>query len=269
MRYLHVFAILAAILPATVQAAEKTGIRDFGIKTIETLGRQLYKQDDLASKGTDAMLEKYPESGKIATGGWITMPGAESSKVYFLQETDSGVSLAYVVTFQAKGDPTVKDVRGEPVPAEVLARYHARKAAIEAVRKLLTRTYNFEMLGDPADKGFIVYALASTQDPNEIMVGRHFRISVSADAKVTAVDAFSNSMLILQKQTPDMPKDAKPVAFTVSHVVSNTPVETHVYLSLLHGTPFYVGTSDGTVWKVENGSIAKMTINPKQTGENK
>jgi hypothetical protein len=268
MRIPRVFLMVTAMLLPGLHAQENAPkIRDFDIKTIEALGRRLYLQDDLASRGSDAMLAKYPESGSITNGGWITIPGAESSTVYFLQEKDAAVTLAYEVTFPKTGDPSAKDVRGEPVPAEVLPRYHARKAAFAAVEKLLTRVYNFEVLDDPTGKGFIVYALASTQDPNEIMVGRHYRISVSPDAKVTAVDALSNSMLILQKQSPDVPKDAKTVAYSVSHLVSNTPVETHVYLSLLHGMPFYVGTMDNNVWKVENGSITKMDADAMKAGK--
>ena len=45
---------------------------------------------------------------------------------------------------------------------------------------------------------------------------------------------------------------------TMSHVVSATPVETHVYLSLLHGMPLYVVTSEHEFWKVKDGRISKM-----------
>ena len=262
MRLSAVILIIAAALSAQAGAADKTGIRDFDLKTIEALGRQLYKQDQFAWHGSDALLDKFPEAGKFISGGWITMPGEKTSKLYFLGEGEKGVTLSYVATFPAEGGaPTVEDVRGQPVPDDVLVRYHARKTAIAAVLKLLpaTRKYNFEVLSDPTRKGFIVYALASTEDDNEIVVGRHFRISVSGDgSNVTDLDPLSNSELVIKKHPSDLPEGASPAAYTVSHLVSLTPVETHVFLSLQNDLSFYVGTSDKNIWKVDHGAITKM-----------
>jgi hypothetical protein len=49
-------------------------------------------------------------------------------------------------------------------------------------------------------------------------------------------------------------KGAKPVGIAVSHVVSDTPLETHVFLSLQEKLPFWV-TAGGRTWIVENGAI--------------
>jgi hypothetical protein len=44
----------------------------------------------------------------------------------------------------------------------------------------------------------------------------------------------------------------------MSHIVSDTPLETHVFLSLLEGLPFFVVTPDSHMWSVERGSIRKQ-----------
>ena len=42
--------------------------------------------------------------------------------------------------------------------------------------------------------------------------------------------------------------------------MSSTPVETHVFLSLLHKLPFYVSTSEGIVWEVNDGKITRKVL---------
>ena len=49
-----------------------------------------------------------------------------------------------------------------------------------------------------------------------------------------------------------------------SHIVSPTPVETHVFLSLLYKLPLAVGTSaTKEVWLVDKGRISKMDMGKK------
>ena len=239
--------------------ADDVKIRAFDIKTIELLGKELYERDLLAAKGFDLLFEKRPEARTGPVRGWITEITKEASNVYMIQETDAGLSLAYVVSFPVKGKPIVKDKRGAEIPKAILTRYQARKTGIAALTKLYKRTYNFEVLDDPDGDGFLLYALASTTDANEIMVGGHFRVSVSADGtQAKQVDALSNSLLVLQKAPDDLPKNSKTAGYAMSHLVSNTPVETHVLVSLQNKLPFAVATPDNVIWKVEAGSITKM-----------
>ena len=44
----------------------------------------------------------------------------------------------------------------------------------------------------------------------------------------------------------------------MTHIVSNTPVETHVFLSLLHNIDFFVMTPDDTIWRVSEGAISHI-----------
>lgn len=134
----------------------------------------------------------------------------------------------------------------------------ARQTAIAALPKLDSSKYKFEVLDDPDRSGFLVYALAGSKNPNDVVIGGHYRVTVSADGKnVKSVDALSRSFLVVNKKA-GVPSGATPGFLWMIHLVSPTPIETHVYLSLVHQTPLYVGTADRSIWKVEGGKISKV-----------
>jgi hypothetical protein len=101
--------------------------------------------------------------------------------------------------------------------------------------------------------------LAASKDPNEIMAGGHFRVSVAPDGKTAEqVDALSRRLLILPKTPPGSETNKKLLYMT--HLVSGTPVETHVFLSLLHRLPFLVVTGRDSAWTVNGDSISKVDL---------
>lgn len=262
-----VFGFLIALPSTEVLYAEdkSPAIRNLDVKTIEKLGRELYKRDSLAAAATDLLFEKYPEARKMKFGGWLTEISDEVSRVYLFKRADDGVKQGYVAVFSEEDDPKITKHLDEPIPEAVKLRLLARSTAIEAIPGFYDRPYNFEVLDDPDGKGFIVYSLAATKDANEVVVGGHSRVTVSEDGKkAESVDELSKSLLIIPKSPPGAEKEV--VAFTVSHIVSATPVETHVFLSLLHKKSFYVTTGKEEVWKVEDGSITEVETEAEQDG---
>jgi hypothetical protein len=257
--------LLALWLPsAAAQDSKPPTIREFPIATIEALGKQLHRQDAMAATAFDTLFEMYPEAKKLQIRAWITESNAENQRIFIIQEKDSKQSLAYIINFPKDGQPAVEAHLDEPLPPFVQTRLAARASAIEAIPALMAERYNFEVLDDPDGNGFLVYGLAATMKPDEIVVGGHFRVSVSADgSKAEQVDALSRSLLILPKTPTDLPEGSKTAAATMTHIVSSTPVETHVYASLLHKTPFFVATSEKDLWVVGNGKIEKMDM-PKK-----
>jgi hypothetical protein len=133
-----------------------------------------------------------------------------------------------------------------------------RKRAVETAKaalkgRLFNIHYDHVVLNDPDGSGFLVYALGANNKPNEVVLAGHFRVSVSADGnKAERVDALSRSLNVVPKQTDG---NKKTEALWIIQLVSNKPVETFIYLSNLHNSPIYVGTSDRTIWKVENGKV--------------
>ena len=78
----------------------------------------------------------------------------------------------------------------------------------------------------------------------------------SDGSHVEQTDRLSASCFTLPKRSPDLSEGCELAAYYMTHVVSDTPVETHVFLQLQLGKPFFVLTKSNVVWKIENGVIS-------------
>jgi hypothetical protein len=59
-----------------------------------------------------------------------------------------------------------------------------------------------------------------------------------------------------------IPPGAKPIAAAVSQIVTDWPLETHVFVSLLHGSaPIYTATQRG-IWLVTGDRISLIDDKP-------
>jgi hypothetical protein len=92
------------------------------------------------------------------------------------------------------------------------------------------------------DGEMVLYLLAQSREPTDVIIGQHFKITEAT------VEPSSKSCLNLHSG----PKKA--VAMFVTHLLTPTPSEFHVYLTLKHKIGLYVGTSAGD-WLVKNGAI--------------
>lgn len=131
----------------------------------------------------------------------------------------------------------------------------AKRAAMAALPKLEKQHYKFVVLADPERKGYLVYALASTPNPGDVVVGVHYRVSVSAEGKIERVDPLARSALVIPANA--VPAGTRAVGFHCTCLVSTQPVETLVYVTLLHRKPCAAGTAEGTIWFIEDGRITK------------
>jgi len=129
------------------------------------------------------------------------------------------------------------------------------RRALEITRAVLKgridSTCKFIVLHDPTKGGYLVYALATSKDPNIVVLGIHYRVTVSADGnKIERVDALSRTAVVV-------PKTEETSAFWMIHLVSTRPVETQVYVTFLYSMALYVGTVDHAIWKIQDGRISK------------
>jgi hypothetical protein len=232
-------------------------IREFKIQTLEKLGNEISRRDEIAAKASDVVLETQPAARALKLRGWISELGKDEDKVHIITETASGPCLAYTVSFAGSKKPVVEDRRGESLPQNVAVRYKALQTTLVALNgKLFDANYNYEVLDDPDGSGFLVYALAATKNRDEQILGGHFRVTVSADGSTAEqVDALSRGII---KEKPKMPAGAKQESIVITQLVSDIPVETFIYSSHLFQLPIYVGTMDKTVWRVVNGKIEKL-----------
>ncbi len=246
------FVPCAVVLVAASASAQKAGFvpadRDAALRRTERIGQALYTADALASKGTDALLSAAGITFPAGAQGYVVLPGKK--QLVFLGKTDAGVRRYAVVTLGGPS-PQVR-VAEEPADKTEAAMFAALLSAQAKASPMCDRPYNWILIADPDRPNWLVYFLASTTDPGEVVVGGHIRALVSkSNGKVLDVSMLSKSCLTLRRD--DAPAGATTAGLTVTHPLAPIPAETHVYLSLLHALPLYVLGNSGDPWKVEGG----------------
>ena len=71
------------------------------------------------------------------------------------------------------------------------AEARALRVTQNALKGKIDSSYQFVVLRDPNAKGYLVYALVTSENPTDVLLGGYFRVSISANGeKVQKVDAF-------------------------------------------------------------------------------
>jgi len=228
------------------------------------LGRLIYLLDKAAALGSDALLARIPPKDHVPIGGFLATRDVEPSgaekpsfTVLFFTPGD-GPHIAYRVRvpFKPGARSTVEDVTppAEPnKPTEVLIR--ARATALAALPKTAQPINPVVLLARPTigEEGILVYLLAGTKTRDLAVFGKHHRVLLSADGTtVLRFEPLSKSALEISLQVAR--PGSKPVEMIVSHIVTDYPLETHVFVSLLHNVPVIVVTQRGT-WRVDGERI--------------
>jgi hypothetical protein len=194
-------ALLAPLRSASADDAPPS-IRQFDIPTIEKIGREMYDQDQLAWKATDIALAHFTDEGLRAqkTHGWIVDTTPAGSVVRFVHDTPDGPAFFYDVTFPASGAPSASIPDSATLSSEEKAQYDARNLAIANIAQRCSDRYNTVSLKDPQGDGWLIWAMAATTDHNAVVIGGHYRFTISADGKsIIERDALSRSCLRLSK----------------------------------------------------------------------
>ncbi|HKD20943.1 MAG TPA: hypothetical protein VKB71_02965 [Rhizomicrobium sp.] len=231
-------------------------IREFDIPTVEKLGREMYDQDQLAWKATDIAVGHFTVEvlKTMKTHGWIVEPSASGNIVRFIRETPNGPQLFYDVNFTPDGAASSSIPQNTTLSADEKMQYYARTLALASIPRTCSDNYNTIALKDPQGDGWLIWAMAATMDPKVVVIGGHYRFTISADGKtVRQTDALSYSCLTMSK--PD-PKEGTPVGVYTGQFVSLTPLETTVFAALSYKTPMFVGTRDGRSWKFDGDAIS-------------
>lgn len=251
-RSIQILVLLFLGLAASLQAE----IRKFDQETIEKLGVAIFDQDVRAATATDLLFAKKIDPAKEGLRGWVVEGDAKAMLVRFIREKDGLFEAFYDVKFEGMKRPVIAEPKSRKLTDAQMAQYKARSLALKGITRPASRTYNSVVLPDPEGDGFLIYALAATTEPNAVMVGGHYRFTVSKDGeRLEHSDELFRSFMVLSTKPKDLPPGATLAALSMTTLVSDLPLETHVYLSLLHKIAFYVGTPDERVWKVESGKM--------------
>ena len=149
------------------------------------------------------------------------------------------------------GNELTRASRSPDRGASDAVRKRARETAVAALKgQLFNSRYDYVVLSDPDGKRLLVYALAATQKSDQVVMGGHFRVTVSADGtKAERIDGLSKSLVFSGPVRTDT------VALFLIQIVSNKPVETLIYTADLAKKNIYVRTPDGKTWVVGEGKM--------------
>jgi hypothetical protein len=231
-------------------------------------GYAIYLQDKASAIGTDVLVGKLGSLEGHGLGGYITIrEGTEegeplpSWQVVFFTDSDPP-AIKYVVHVpmeREKKRSFEERIPPERIPEPLLNLIRARQAAIEAAGPFTQPMNPVVMpagaLGHARDE-ILVELLAGTTEPNAIVLGKHFRVIVSPDGRhVESVMPLSKGALVLKMRDAE---GQKIVAMYATNLVSEYPLETHVFASLAATLPLYLGTSRG-VWLVDGDRITLIS----------
>jgi len=226
------------------------------LRDAEKLGQAIWRFDAATARASDALMDRLPDERMF---GWVvTDEGTDDSAdggaldVHFLGKAGADLEVLYRVRIDGEGSPPVVEIMDPPtalaahVQGPATALRTARKARVPRV----AAPYNDVVL--PAElvgeAGWLVYEIAATTNAEEMLVGGHTRIKVSADGTtIEEVFPFARSDLRVHV-------DKAVTKVTLTHIVSETPLEHHVYLGLLYKRYLRVLTDLGA-WDVEDGRI--------------
>lgn len=224
------------------------------IERAESLGAQLYAQDLYAAQATSLLLAHGLDLIDIGTLGWITESRRDGCVVTFVAGDPEQWRSVCVVTFVEDTEPNIVLIDRDLSETQS-AMFNARQLSLNSIEDSCSDAFNTVVLPRDDGPGWLAYALAATSDPNLILVGGHSRVTVSVDGRtILERRRFTKDCMVLKK-----PEDVGPegdiAAYTLGHVLDNTPTEIHVFLSLLYGKPLYVVTADRRFWYIDGGKI--------------
>jgi hypothetical protein len=238
--------------------APSAPIRTFDIATTERLGRAIFEQDGLAAQATDVLFAQHLDLAKEGLHGWIIDFSTSPNRVDFVRDHEGTLEAAYEIAFSMDSKPRFSALPAHALAADELAQFNARNLVLRNIEKPCSRSYNTVVLKEPNSDRWLVWALAATNKPNVILFGGHYRFTISRDGtSIVSRDALSRSCLEVDAK-PKQQANEQPVGLYVTNPVSEMPLETHVYLSLLFRTPIFVGTSDRAVWSVDHGHMTRV-----------
>jgi hypothetical protein len=229
------------------------------IQEAESVGRQLYVIDKISAIGTDVLLENVPRPQEHGLAGYLTVQDGDDSgqpkKSFTVMFYTGGPEpkVAFEIHVAPETKPRFEAVspprRASPTMQELI---RARKTAIDALPEH-NQPINPVLLPGPVGQEVVVYLLAGTKQPGIAVFGKHHRARVSADGRtLIKLEPLSKSILELPLKLPEGTTEA---GLGITHIISETPNATHVFVSLLHKLPVYVGTSRG-LWRVDGERIA-------------
>ena len=205
-----------------------SAIRKFDLKTIAALGQQIFEQDGYASRATDIVFEKLggpEELIKHKIGGWIVVKRGNSVVVRFSKRDGGSWTPAYDVIFDSPKKGVFKTAETKPCRNVNWLSSKPGRSRSKAFRNCIHAPYNTVILPDPAGRGFLVYVLAATTEADKIVVGGHYRFSISENGEnfLRMILCSSRSWSSTSIAKAAEKNQQKPISYFVTNLVSGLP----------------------------------------------
>jgi hypothetical protein len=235
------------------------------------LGRAIYLHDKASAIATDALAAKIgPLEGKDL-GGYLPVqeaaadgtPGPAFLVSFFTRERSPRIAYRIRVPMAQGQPPTVESLSPPQTPSPMAATLiRARQTALASVQPFQQPinpvVFPAEAIGK---RGILVYLIAGTGSPNVAVLGKHYRVVVSEDGG-TVLETLPLSRTVIEMSTVSCGEGCLE-ALAVTHLVTDAPLETHVFASLLNRVPIYIATKRG-IWCVDRDSIRLVSAEPPQ-----
>jgi hypothetical protein len=248
-------AAVVLLLAGRAAAADNAPqIEAWSLPRVSAMGQEIYRQDQAAWVATDAFRPLLEEAIASGVAGWIVVPDPEGVRVRFLLRKGDTLLPGWDVVVMDGKPGAVRDARGGVLTEEERSRFQARQTALANLAELrCAPTLNTVVADDPDSDDWLVWVLPAPTKVDAFPVGGHQRFRISADGRrVLRRDVLSRGCLDVEKGGPDENR-----VFTMTHVVSASPVETQVFVSLQASMPIYVLTRVG-VWLVRGSEITRI-----------
>ena len=254
-------AALLALLSLPTSGAPLA--RHFDTATTERLGREMYEQDRRAAIAADLVRDNFdPNEERLV--GFITSGTAAQLRVRFVRAGAAGYEAAIDAVFDELLLPALERAPSPELSAAEHAQITARLQVAKDVETRCDGRYNTLALADPDGDGMLVYAVAAASEADTVMVGGHVRYSISADGEtIEHTEPLATSCAAAP--IADLESAAKTdgnKGLALRTTLSDTPLETHVFLSLTHDLPLFIVGTDLKMWRVEHGRMKVVRDRP-------
>lgn len=226
------------------------------ILSLERRGAELYQNERAAWVATDMLFASNPDRNKL--GVWFTEKEGDAWYVYFGQyiEEVKKFKAGYVFVCTESGNCRRADVNHQTENTNQFA------AAVVTARRVLKKhtPYNVNVLRE-IDSTITVYLTPGSADPNVVLLGGDYKITLSADgSQILNIKKLHYTIIEMARLIKG--KEARAVAHV--HITSDLPSATDVALILLnpHLAPHEVIT-DFWITRIDaNGKVVVVDRNP-------
>jgi hypothetical protein len=252
-----VVCVMGGSAIAQERAPEPIPIEAWSLERISAMGIAIYEQDTAAWVSTDALLAHLgntpPPTGMV---GWVVVQDGQDHRVRYVRQDGNMLKAAFdVVVREGRAGP-VENV-DVPVSEYEAASFRARQTAMaNAGDRRCAPQLNAVVVDDPDSDEWLVWLLTPTSQQTAVPVGGHIRFRISADGS-TVLRRDLLSVGCLNMPRPPQAEEGQPQALFVMQIVSDTPVETHVFLSLQNRLPIFVMAGE-QVFLVAGAQISKV-----------